>query len=61
MSALARITVVAAGAVATLATIASPVAAAPKDYDIYLSAGKGCEFALGIDVSGGHKYCPRVY
>ena len=55
MSALARITVVAAGAVATLATIASPVAAAPEDYDIYLPAGSGCEFDLGIDVSGGHR------
>jgi hypothetical protein len=55
MSALARIAAVAAGAAATLVTFAPPVAAAPEDYDIYLDAGLGCEFALGIDVSGGHR------
>lgn len=55
MSALARITAAAAGAAAILVTLAPPVAAAPEDYDIYLPAGTGCEFALGIDVSGGHR------
>jgi hypothetical protein len=55
MLALTRITAVAAGAAAILATFAPSVAAAPEDYDIYLPAGQGCEFALGIDVSGGHR------